>query len=579
MNGQEDKSRVLRDANRLLKKRERELEHAEAECKRMEETLWESEKRYRRFFAASRDCVYITSADGQWIDCSDAAVDLFGYSSRDELFLFPIASLYADPAIRLAFLNVIEKQGYVEEYPVVLRRKDGTLFDALVTAGCRRDANDAEREFYGTIRDVSRFTRVREELRRVGHIQSLILDNSLIGVGFVRNGRIEWVNRRLPEMFGQTIGDVQGASTRIFFASDESFEVKGREIDSALRKGGWVEFEIVLKRADGTAFMSRTTGKVLDPGNPDDGSIWIFEDITTRKKAEDALKASERRLKDIIDFSPDATLAIDRDGGVIIWNRAIEEMTGVSAAEMLGKADYEYAVPFYGARRPVLVDLILRRDRKDEMKYCTTMERKRDHLVGEFWVPCLKGSSACLWAKAGPLYDHEGNIVGAIESARDITNRKHDVEVMQKREKDLELKTRELEDVNTALRVMLKQREGDRSELGEQMLFNVKLLVQPYIEQLKRYGDPRSMTCLEVMESNLQSIVSPFSYKLSSQCLNLTNREVQVANLIKEGKTTKEIVDVLHLSASAVNVHRYHIRKKLGLKKMQNLRSYLASLA
>jgi len=579
MEGQENKLRALRGENRLLKKRIRDLEHAEAECKRMKETLRESEKRYRRFFAASRDCVYITSADGQWIDCSDTAVDLFGCSSRDELFLFPIASLYADPTIRLAFLNLIEMQGYVEEYPVVLRRKDGTLFDALVTAGCRRDADDAEREFYGTIRDVTRFTRVREELRRVGHIQSLILDNSLIGVGFVRNGRIEWVNRRLPEMFGQTIGDVQGASTRIFFASDESFEVKGREIDSALRQGGWVEFDIVLKRADGTAFMSRTAGKVLDPANPDDGSIWIFEDITTRKQAEDALKASERRLTDIIDFSPDATLAIDREGRVIIWNRAIEEMTGVTAAEMLGRAHYEYAIPFYGVCRPVLVDLVLRRDRKTEVEYYAAMDRRRDHLVGEFWVPCLKGSSAFLWAKAGPLYDHDGNIAGAIESIRDITNRKNDVEIMQKREKDLELKTKELEDVNTALRVMLKQREGDRSELGEQMLFNVKLLVQPYIEQLKRYGDPRSTACLEVMESNLQSIVSPFSCKLSSQCLNLTNREVQVANLIKEGKTTKEIVEVLHLSASAVNVHRYHIRKKLGLKKMQNLRSYLASLA
>jgi len=77
----------------------------------------------------------------------------------------------------------------------------------------------------------------------------------------------------------------------------------------------------------------------------------------------------------------------------------------------------------------------------------------------------------------------------------------------------------------------------------------------------------------------LQNIISPFTHKLATKYLNLTNREIQVANLIKEGKTTKEIVEILNVSASAISVHRFHIRKKLGLKKMQNLCSYLSSLA
>jgi len=81
----------------------------------------------------------------------------------------------------------------------------------------------------------------------------------------------------------------------------------------------------------------------------------IFE----RLAAEDALKDSERRLGDIIDFLPDATFVINRDGIVIAWNRAIEKMTGVKAADILGRGNYDYALPFHGERRPMLIDLVL----------------------------------------------------------------------------------------------------------------------------------------------------------------------------------------------------------------------------
>ena len=102
---------------------------------------------------------------------------------------------------------------------------------------------------------------------------------------------------------------------------------------------------------------------------------------------------------------------------------------------------------------------------------------------------------------------------------------------------------------------MLKQREEDRNELEQKVLSNVKLLILPYIEKLKSRIDLKGSSYVNVLESNPREIVSPFAQKLSVKYLNLTNREVQIANLIKEGKTTKEIAALLNVAESAVNVY------------------------
>jgi DNA-binding NarL/FixJ family response regulator len=162
---------------------------------------------------------------------------------------------------------------------------------------------------------------------------------------------------------------------------------------------------------------------------------------------------------------------------------------------------------------------------------------------------------------------------------RDITERKKAEDALEKRERELQVKTGELEDLNAALRVLLKQREEDRNELEQKVLSNVKMLIMPHIEKLKTHMDLKGSSYVNVLESNLKEIISPFAQKLSVKYLNLTNREVQIANLIKEGKTTKEIASYLNVSDSAVNVYRYHIRRKLSLSKKHNLRSYLSSLA
>jgi PAS domain S-box-containing protein len=149
----------------------------------------------------------------------------------------------------------------------------------------------------------------------------------------------------------------------------------------------------------------------------------VESQVTELRRAEEAIQESERRLADIISFLPDATLVIDGERKVIAWNRAIEEMTGVEAEEMLGKGDYEYAIPFYGERRPILIDLVLLPNEEFERKYAH-IERRGPFLAGETYVPHVRGRARYLFATASVLRDSKGNAVGAIETIRDITERK-----------------------------------------------------------------------------------------------------------------------------------------------------------
>jgi len=147
--------------------------------------------------------------------------------------------------------------------------------------------------------------------------------------------------------------------------------------------------------------------------------------------------------------------------------------------------------------------------------------------------------------------------------------------------KELEMKAASLSETNTALRVLLKQREADKVELEEKILINTKLMISPYLVKLKnrRKLGNKEKAYIEVIESNLNEIISPFVRSISDKFFRLTPTEMQVINLIRRGKTTKEIAETMNLATSTIDFHRNNIRKKIGIKNKQiNLSTYLSSL-
>ena len=169
-------------------------------------------------------------------------------------------------------------------------------------------------------------------------------------------------------------------------------------------------------------------------------------EVMARIKVHVALRQKEReladarqRLSDIVEFLPDPTSALDLEGNVIIWNRAAAEYTGVGADEMLGKGNYEHAIPFYGKRRPTLANLILDPDSKFAREYNHLSERDGNLLAEEVFCPAIGKTGAYISAVASKLYDAQGSVRGAIQTTRDITVQK---ELEQEREElILELQT------------------------------------------------------------------------------------------------------------------------------------------
>ncbi|MEN6321266.1 MAG: PAS domain S-box protein [Syntrophaceae bacterium] len=292
----------------------------------------------------------------------------------------------------------------------------------------------------------------------------------------------------------------------------------------------------------------------------------IATNITKRKLAEKTVQEIQLQQKAILDNIPDMAWLKNRESSYIAVNEAFGKACGLKPEEIVGLTDFD-----------IWPADLAEKYREDDNRVieCGTRKRLEEPIVvrngTEIWADTIKT----------PIYSDSGEIIGTAGIARDITRRKRAEDELKKRERELEAKSRNLEEVNIALKVLLKQREDDKAELEEKVLTNVKKLVEPFLEKLKKTRvDIDQMTYINVIETHLNDILSPFQRNLTSKYPNLTPREIQITNLIKEGKTTKEIAAILNSSQGAIDFHRNNIRNKLGLKnKNANLRSYLLSLS
>ena len=159
----------------------------------------------------------------------------------------------------------------------------------------------------------------------------------------------------------------------------------------------------------------------------------LEQELAEYKRTEEALRDSQQQMANIINFLPDATMVIDTNGKVISWNHAIEEMTGIKAEDMIGKGNYEYAIPFYGERRPILIDLVLLPNETLERDY-HFIRKEKNWFTVEAYVPALRGEKRFVMGTAAPIINIKGDIVGSIESIRDLTDRQRAETALQESE-------------------------------------------------------------------------------------------------------------------------------------------------
>jgi two-component system cell cycle sensor histidine kinase/response regulator CckA len=399
------------------------------ERKKAEHALQESEKKYRLIAEHTADLISILDMNLHFTYVSPAIMRLRGFTVEEAIGQ-TLKRVLTPESIRLA-LAVFEQEILLEAsgtadpkrmriLELEMYKKDGSVVWVEVNFSFLRDKDRKPVEILTVSRDITDRKLTEEALRESEALQRILLNNLPAGVIIVDpvTRVIERVNEQVASMFGAPVDHLMGHRCHALLcpANEGACPVcdLGNTIDNSERE---------MLRKDGSRLpILKTVKRIHLKGQ--EKLLECFVDMSERKRAEMELLENRKRLADIVNFLPDATLAIDKEKRVIIWNKAIEEMTSVPAAEIIGKGDYAYTVPFYGEARPQLMDLIFMDHEDIEARY-PKIAREGDCLTAEVFCNALyENKGAWIFAKASPLYDQFGNIVGAIESIRDITERK-----------------------------------------------------------------------------------------------------------------------------------------------------------
>jgi len=399
-----------------------------------------------------------------------------------------------------------------------------------------------------------------EKLRR-------LTQAALEGFAVHENGRILTASQTYAAMFGYDPAEVIGMDTRDF-AAPESRDV----IETNIQNGHEEPYNVVFVRKDGTTINGEVRGTPISY-NGRSARLKTFRAANDSDVDVVVLPETEETLRTLINATEDLVLLTDLNGTVITINAGAAAQYEKTPEELVGLNIYAVMPPdLEDLRRKKVQEAILT---KDSVQYS---ERRRSRYYD---------------TRVFPIKDLRGNVKRIAVFARDVTlhlngrkelrKTRDELEIsVEKRTRELRQKTENLVEINTALKVLLKQRDGDKSELEEKVVNNVKELVLPYLEKAKNKAsnDDKIKAYLAVLETNLKSIISPFSHNLSSKFYNLTSKEIAVAKLIKDGNRTKEIAGLLNASHKTIETHRLNIRKKLGItNKKANLRTYLLSLS
>ena len=283
-----------------------------------------------------------------------------------------------------------------------------------------------------------------------------------------------------------------------------------------------------------------------------------------------------RMYKEIIGATDDLVSLIGADYSFLIANDACARFVAREPDDLVGIKVHE----IFGQ------DFFERKMRK-RLDRCIAGQAGRH----QYYLTGADGRQRFFHFSYAPYISGNGRKNAAVVTVRDLTDYNRLSEELRalnaglegevaKRTAQLARQKEDLEQVNAALTVLLKKRELDRKELEEQMLANIKTLAAPYVDKLRRSGlDERQQSWLDILSENLDNVLSPFAHHLSAGHLQLTPAEIQIANFIREGKTSKEIAEIMNLSPETISNHRKHIRKKSGLtNKKVNLRTALASM-
>ncbi|MDD3270370.1 MAG: PAS domain S-box protein [Syntrophomonadaceae bacterium] len=391
--------------------------------KRSEAAVKAFKTNQRAIFDESYDAIIVHDVQSNIIvDVNKTACEMFGYR-REEMLKLNIGDLCAGepPHVRENLLLWFKRSSEIRPQNMEMKFRDKSGRVLWVEIKSKRMLFGDEVRLLAIIREITRGKYAEKALRDSQERYEQLFEKAGDFI-FIHDlmGNFISVNRAAERVTGYWSDELLKMNIAQLASSNYTALIRGMSYRKMSRNETITyELEIVTK-FDDHAYLEVVIWPIYKAGK-----IFaiqgIARDISERKINEKELRNSEQKLDSFIDFLPDATMAIDLEGKVVVWNQAMEKLTGIQADDMLGKADYEYGLAFYNSRRPIMVDLVLRPE--EVKKYYSVIEKDEFTVISEFDTPHLRGAGHYLWGQAMPWYDKDGKLMGAIESLRDITQR------------------------------------------------------------------------------------------------------------------------------------------------------------
>ena len=447
--------------------------------------------------------------------------------------------------------------------------------------------------------------RTREELEESRDLYFDLYDQAPVGYLTTDvKGRILQANLTASSMLGLLRGNLVGQSLYLFAARDHHTAMLDL-LKSGAEDRGKQTLAIEMIRKDGSRFHAQLeSAPQLDNDDLPMQFRMAIVDVTERKRVEYQLSQSEERYRRLVETMPDGVFTLLPDGAIGSLNPAFEKITGFNRENWLGRSFWNLLHPDdLGMAKKLIKTALAGKGRIAEET--RILSSAGDYLIVYFIVePEFEfGKVTGVWAIGRDITKRK-KAEWALRNSRDtleaevqkrtlelsqanrslqegLEKRKKDAAELREQKIDLEFKTAELEEANTALRVLMRRGEEDKKELENAITQQTHRLLVPRLQGLLESGlDQNQQKVVQLLISQLRQITSSFAQRLNSPKFGLTPREIQVAMMIREGLATKEIAEVLKVSGDTVATYRHNIRRKIGiLGKKISLSAHLSQLS
>lgn len=546
---------------RKVDQRTRDLEKEIIERKKAHEIIRESEAKYSTLVEQSKNAVLILQ-DGACVYANKATTDITGYTKRDltgEKFWNFIAPESRE-LVKIMYKKRLAGKKAPTTYEVVIKHKNGCTIYGEITGGVIQ--YKGRPAIMGTLRDITDQKIANGSIKESEEKYRSIFETAATLITSVNEkGIIVDCNQRIKGVLGYEKAEIIGKSMAKIIHPD--YHKKAQEsLEEIISKGVSHNKTYKMVRKDGRLRDVNINSAGINANGSFGKTICIIEDITEQKINEQKLHS----LASMVEQSLDSIIQTDTEFQITYMNKTAEKLFGWKLEEVIGKS-------------PAIFNAEPLSERIQEAIYKTVSSG--EPYVCEEGIENIRkdGSVFICRFKVSPILGDKRKIVGYMGSQTDITAQKRAEQEIMEKEKKLSEKNRMLYEKNIALREVMEQLEIEKEKIGRQVTLSADRFLFPLISKLKGKGSQIDKAYLELLEDSLKELTSQFGSKLSDKMLSLTQKEVEISNMIKSGLTSKEIAKIMNISHRTVETHRNNIRKKLGIgKKEVNLETCLKNL-